>query len=92
MIIKYQEGDEVFITSTNHINHYHLAQEITIDDPLVTIRSLIEIWEQDLEGANYHAMMDIPETFAILLDKHGVGPETIKKCLWDIIESGGWIS
>jgi hypothetical protein len=65
---------------------------LTVDDERVSVDDLIGIWEQRLEGENYHSMMSIPGSFVGLMRTHDVPDATIKKMLWSIIDSeNGWI-
>jgi hypothetical protein len=91
VIIKFFEDGQWFITRTRHPEDYSQNQEITIDDTLVTIDTLIQIWEQDLEGGNYHSMMRVPSSLVTVLRTHAASDDLIKRTLWDIIEAGGWM-
>jgi hypothetical protein len=72
-------------------HYYPGAEDVSPDDPLVTIDALVDLWEMHLEGANYHSMMPIPEHLVATLRARAVPDETIKLVLWDIIGAGGWM-
>lgn len=91
MIIKYFEDGNWWITSTNKLDYYKGAVKITGDDPLVTTVSLLELWESELENANYHSMMDMPASLVAVLRKHDIADDKIKALLWDIVSAGAWI-
>lgn len=91
-IIKYREEDTWFVTAASDPKEWPEGTILTIDDPLITIESLLQIWEMDLEGGNYHSMTSMPGNLVMLLRKHAVDEEIIKRVLWDIIDSGGWMS
>lgn len=98
MMLKYREdvngnpgAGEWFVTS-GRLKDYPGAEALTVDDPLVTIIALVDTWQSKLEGANYHSMMDVPSNLVDTLTKHGVAEDTIKRVLWDIIDSGGWMN
>lgn len=91
MIFKYREGDAWYISQSSRPERYTDHQVITLDDPLVTVDALVSLWEQHLEGENYHSMMHVPEMLVTTLRKCGVHNEMITAILWDIIESGGFI-
>ena len=92
MIIKFREGSQWFVTDGDPKDYKPDGQEIAIDDPLVTIEALVQIWEMKLEGENYHSMSSVPSHLVEVLIKHGVPESTVKQVLWDIIDSGGWMS
>jgi len=92
MIIKYQEKDEWFLAVTNNKRAYgSSATEVTVFDELVTVESLAELWASQLEGANFHSMMSLPENFVAILHKHNVLSPTIKDILFEIVNTGCWI-
>jgi hypothetical protein len=91
MIIKYFEDDHWWVTSANRLDRWPQAMELTVDDPLITVETLMQVWESDLEGENYHSMTDIPTKLVATLTARGVDQATIKLVLWDIIDSGGWV-
>ena len=87
-MVKYEEDGQMFLSSDSRQRN---AVEIGVDDPLVTIQALVALWSMDLEGGNYHSMMDVPENLVTVLRKHEVSDETIKKVLFDIVDGGGWM-
>lgn len=92
MIIKYREEDQWFLANTVNPKAYgEDSIEIDSTDPLLTLESLVELWEMDMEGGNYHSMMSIPDSFVVLMRKHNIPESTIKDMIYEIINSGAWL-
>jgi hypothetical protein len=93
---KFQEVDgKWFVTLTDSPEHWAMVappQELTIDDPLLTVEELVSQWEQLLEGENFHSMMDIPQNLVNVLRFIDVPDAQVKAALWEILTTqGGWM-
>lgn len=78
--------------TTGNPKYYKDHVVVEADDPLITIDALVQVWEQDLEAENHHSQMSMPENLVETLRRANVADDTIKRVLWDIIESqGGWM-
>lgn len=91
MIFKYQEEGQWFVGHSSRPDRYKGWEPVTVDDPLVTVLRLIELWESLLEGENFHSMMHIPETLVMTLRRAHLTEEQLKLVLWDIVNNGGLI-
>lgn len=92
MIVKYREEGQWYLSSVSKLEGWPEAVELKLDDPLVTVDALVQAWESDLEGANYHSMMDVPRNLANVLGFVGCTEAQVKEALWEILTTqGGWI-
>ncbi len=91
MIISYEEYGGRYVTWTDRMTGYEGAKKLKLYDPLVTIKSLIQCWEDHAEDANFHDMVGIPEKLVKHMRKRGITDEQIKAVLWDIVEAGGFV-
>jgi hypothetical protein len=91
MIIKYQEENDWHLTVAYSLTDWPDGTEIDVNDPLITVDSLLELWHVELEAANYHSMSDVPQSLIKVLRDERVDENTIKHVLWKILDCGGWI-
>jgi hypothetical protein len=91
MIVKFMDNDHWYLTATAHPDDWADATPVTIDDPFVTVERLADVLAHDLEAANLHNMVTIPAQLVAIMQANGVTDATIKRVLWDVLESGGWL-
>jgi len=81
------------LVCTNRPRDYPHAQLMKKDNPFLTTERLADCWMSELEVANYHSQMDIPENFINVLTQVGCTPAQIRDALYEILTAqNAWIS
>ena len=93
MLIKWFEESEWHLTTGDEKRRREFkGEKATIDDPLVTVETLAELWADECENANYHSQTEIAEQMVTILRSVGVDEHKVKAVLWQmVVEHGCWI-